>query len=266
MTPGRGLRSGRGRRPQPERLAHPAVLGADGSEPNAAARRRTACARHRLLRALPAARTAAGDSDRAPDPCDERPAALLSGRTRRPRWPRLRDAEVPDAAPRRRGPAGSVPRRGARSPHEGGEDGDRRVAARDAAGRDPTAAERVARRHEPRRAAPDPAAVLRGARGRAARVLATARHQAGADRLRAGASRLRDVDGREARARPGMDRGPLCAALPAHTRDDGAARLAPVRARAVPARTRLDVESRVLEIEVPANAVGDVAADRAVAT
>jgi len=39
---------------------------------------------------------------------------------------------------------------------------------------------------------------------------------AGSDRLRAGASRLRDLDGREARARPRMDRRPLGAPLPPH--------------------------------------------------
>src|SRR5437764_2492633 len=231
MTPGGGLRSGRGRRPQPERLAHPAVLGADGSERCAAARRSPARARHSLLRALPAALIAARAADRAPDPRDERAAAPLPGRTRRARRPRLRDVEVPDPPPRCGGPARSVPRRGARAPHEDGDDGDRRVAAGDAAGRGPTAPERAAWRHEPRRAAPDQAALLRGARGRAAGVLATARRPAGTDWLRAGASRLRDVDGGEARARPRMDRGSLGAALPAHARDDGVASSAAVRAR-----------------------------------
>src|SRR5204863_9260201 len=94
-------------------------------------------------------------------------------------------------------------------------------------------AERAPRRHEPGRAASDPAALLRGARRRAAGVLAAARRQAGADRLRTGAAWLRDVYGREARARPGMDRGPLRAALPAHARDNGSARVAAVRARAL---------------------------------
>ena len=44
---------------------------------------------------------------------------------------------------------------------------------------------------------------------------------------RAGAPRLRDVDGREARARPRMDRRPLRAALPADDGRDRAPRAAP---------------------------------------
>src|SRR5205814_3156791 len=53
------------------------------------------------------------------------------------------------------------------------------------------------------------------------------------------------------------------AALPADARDDGRPRLAPIRAR--PTRA-LDVQPGVLEIEVAANAVRNVAADDAVAT
>ena len=54
----------------------------------------------------------------------------------------------------------------------------------------------------------------------AARVLAAAGRPPRPHRLRAGETRLRDVDGREARARPGMDRGPIGAAVPAHDRPD----------------------------------------------
>src|SRR5581483_11066075 len=74
----------------------------------------------------------------------------------------------------------------------------------------------------------------RGARARAARVLAAARRPPRPDRLRAGAARLRDVDGREARARPRVDRRPVGPALPADGRRD---RLA--RAQAVAARARI---------------------------
>ena len=63
-------------------------------------------------------------------------------------------------------------------------------------------------------------ALLRAARGRAAGVLAAARRPPGPDRLRPGAARLRDLDGREARARPRVDRRPLGAALPAHADRD----------------------------------------------
>src|SRR6185295_1038000 len=63
--------------------------------------------------------------------------------------------------------------------------------------------------------------LFRAARGRAAGVLAAAGGAPGRDRVRAGPARLRDLDGREARARPGVDRRPLCAALPAHADRDG---------------------------------------------
>ena len=46
------------------------------------------------------------------------------------------------------------------------------------------------------------------------------------DRPRPGAPRLRDLDGREARPRPRMDRRPLRAALPPHARRDGPPRAA----------------------------------------
>src|SRR5438132_8582580 len=231
MTPGGPLRSGRARRPEPERLAHPAVLGVDASEPDAAARCRAPRAGHHVLGVLPAALVTADNPDRATAPGDERPAALLSGRTRGPRRPRVRDAEVPHAPARRRGPTRPIPRRGARPPYARGDDRGRRVVALNAARRGSSAPERAARRHEPRRAAPDPATVLRGARGRATGVLAAPRRQAGVDGLRPGAARLRDLDGGEARSRPGMDRGPLGAALPADARHDGRPRLAAIRAR-----------------------------------
>src|SRR5206468_5758230 len=82
--------------------------------------------------------------------------------------------------------------------------------------RDPAVRQRAARRHEPRRAAADPPRLLRAARARAAGVLAAADRAAGGDGARTGAARLRDVDGREARARSRVDRRPLGAALPAH--------------------------------------------------
>jgi hypothetical protein len=83
------------------------------------------------------------------------------------------------------------------------------VAEGDAARRDPAVRERPARRHEHGGAAADPARLLRRARPRAAVVLAAARRAAGPDRARAGAAGLRDVDGREARARSRVDRRPV---------------------------------------------------------
>src|SRR5919206_5299363 len=68
------------------------------------------------------------------------------------------------------------------------------------------------------------ATLLRGARRGAAGVLAAPRRAPGADRLRAGAPRLRDVDGGEARARPRVDRRPVRPALPAHARRNRSAR------------------------------------------
>ena len=58
----------------------------------------------------------------------------------------------------------------------------------------------------------------------------------GPDRVRAGAARLRDVDGREARARHGVDRRPLRRPLPADARRHRLARAAPVAARGGPDR------------------------------
>src|SRR5439155_1251852 len=108
-------------------------------------------------------------------------------------------------------------------------------------------------------AAADPAALLRGAGRGAAGVLAKARDPPRAHGLRADSPRLRDLDGGEARSRFGVDRGSLGAALPAHARGDRLASPWPV-----PPRTprRLDVEARVLEVEVTPNTVDDVAADR----
>src|SRR2546423_1062538 len=55
--------------------------------------------------------------------------------------------------------------------------------------------------------------------------------------------RLRDVDGGEAGPRPGVDRRPLRAPVPAHARRDGVPGAAPVWARAC---QNLDLEPRVL--------------------
>src|SRR5262249_40922571 len=96
-----------------------------------------------------------------------------------------------------------------------------------AARRDPAALERPARPDVVRRAAADPPALLRRARARAPRVLAAPRRAAGSHRLRAGAARLRDVDGGEARARSRMDRRPLGAALSAHSGGHRGARSPP---------------------------------------
>src|SRR5262249_8962004 len=101
-----------------------------------------------------------------------------------------------------------------------------------------------------RGAAADPAALLRGARGGAARLLAATRRAARADGLRANSARLRDVDVGEARPRPRVDRRPLGSALPTHVVGDRRAPAAP---------TVLDVEPRVLEVEVAAHAVDHIA-------
>src|SRR5205085_1132386 len=186
---------------------------------------------------------AADDPDRGPRPADERAPALLPRRAARPGGTRLHHAQASDAPARRGGAPRPLPRSGARRADACRDDGGRRLAAGDAARRDPAALERAPRRHEPRRAAADPATLLRGARDRPAGVLAAPRRPPWPDRLRAGPPRLRDIDGREARPRPRVDRRPLGSALPAHADRDRVARaqaVAPV----------LDVEPRVLEIEV----------------
>src|SRR4029079_5897447 len=58
---------------------------------------------------------------------------------------------------------------------------------------------------------------------------------------RAGTAGLRDVDGREARPRPRVDRGSLRAAVPPHGRRDGMARAGAVGARARIARRLIAV-------------------------
>src|SRR5207302_1777403 len=103
-----------------------------------------------------------------------------------------------------------------------------------------------------RRAAPDPTGVLRGARARAARVLAAADRQARPHGARTGSARLRNVDGGEARTRPRVDCRPLGAPLSAHGRRD---RLA--RAQAIAAGTR--IRRRVIAV-VLVLAAGGVAA------
>src|SRR5206468_8008448 len=155
---------------------------------------------------LPARHAAVHNADRSSAVRDQWTAALLPRGAGRARWARLRDAEAQNAATERRGTARPLPRRRARTAHARRDDRDRRLAARDPAGRDPTALERRTRRHEPRRPATDPAPVLRGARRGAPGLLAAARRPPGAHRLRAGATRLRDIDGGEACARPRVDR------------------------------------------------------------
>src|SRR3954469_10662105 len=123
MTPREALRSRRG-----ERLAHAALLRADGGQPGSPARRDLAHPRHRAVRVFPAAIAAADTADRALAARDERAAALLPRRAGRPRGARVRDAEVQDAQAWRGGPARPVSRRRARSADEGGDDDDRRLA------------------------------------------------------------------------------------------------------------------------------------------
>ncbi len=80
-----------------------------------------------------------------------------------------------------------------------GADASRRLAEAVAARRDPAALERAARRHVVRRPTADPSEVLLRARAGPTGVLAAARRAPRPDRIRPGAPRLRDVDGREAR-------------------------------------------------------------------
>src|SRR5262249_62154450 len=213
------------------------------------------------LGVLPARLAPAQRADRRRDPRHQRPAALLPRRAGRPGRAGLRDAQVPDAGARRRGPPRPLPRRGARPADAGPDDDLRPVAKEDPAGRDPAAPERAQRRHEPRRAAADPAALLRGARSEAARLLAAAHRPPRPDRLRADPARLRDLDGGEARARPGVDRRPFGSALPAHDLGDVRAPPPPVAPITAAALRALDVEPRVLEVEVAAHAQHHVTAD-----
>ena len=71
------------------------------------------------------------------------------------------------------------------------------------------AVERAAGRHEHRRAAPDPAGVLRGARARRSRSTGSASSSTRDDRVRPAADDARDDVGGEARARPRVRRRPL---------------------------------------------------------
>src|SRR3954470_5274232 len=109
MTPWEALRSRRG-----ERLAHAALLRADGGQPSSPARRDLAHARHCAVGVFRAAVAAADAADRALAARDERTAALLPRRTGRPWRARVRDAEVQDAQARCGGSAGPVSRRRAR--------------------------------------------------------------------------------------------------------------------------------------------------------
>src|SRR5262245_15498168 len=250
MTPTQALRSRRG-----ERHAHAPLLRADGSEPGTEARCRAAHTRHSALFVLPARHAPADNPGRGAAPRYRGPAALLPRRPRRPRRTGLRDAEVPHAQARRRGTARALSRGRARPAHAGRDDTGRRLAAQDAAGRNPPADQRAQRGHEPRRPPADQAALLRGARLGATRVLAAPRRAARAHRLRPAPARLRDLDGREARARPRVDRRPLGPALPADAVDDGGAN--------PPPNVHLNVEARVLQVEVAAHPEDDVTADHA---
>src|SRR5581483_7437018 len=125
----------------------------------------------------------------------------------------------------------------------------RQAAQGDAARRDPAVLERPQGRHEPRRPAADPPRLLRGARARAARVLAAARRAPRPHRARAGAPRLRDLDGGEARARSRMDRRPLRPSLSPHRLRH---RLA--RAEAVP--RRVHVARRLILLAVALGSLG----------
>src|SRR5207237_9597371 len=129
-------------------------------------RSRPAHARPDPRRALSCPLAATDAADRARDPRHERVAALLPRRASRTRWTDLHDAQVPDAAPRCRGSSRAVSRARARRADAGRDDAHWSMAASDAARRGPAAPERPPRRHEPGRAASDPAAVLRGARAR----------------------------------------------------------------------------------------------------
>src|SRR5581483_7290576 len=125
----------------------------------------------------------------------------------------------------------------------------RQAAQGDAARRDPAVLERPQGRHEPRRPAADPPRLLRGARARASRVLAAARRAPRPHRARAGAPRLRDLDGGEARARSRMDRRPIRPSLSPHRLRH---RLA--RAEAVP--RRVHVARRLILLAVALGSLG----------
>src|SRR5438874_261304 len=204
------------------RLVHRALYGNRPRLAEAARRPRAARARRSALRTAAAPRLTADRTDQPGRPCDERPADPLPRRARREGRPDLRDAQVPDAPRRRRGTARPVSRPRARRADERRNHAARRATAGDAARRAAAALEHPPRRHEPRRPSPDPAALLRATGQRAARVLAAPGRPPRLDRLRPGAPRLRDLDGREARPRPRVDRRSLGPALPADDRRDGA--------------------------------------------
>src|ERR687898_589515 len=161
---------------------------------------------------------AAGPSRRSPARARHRPLARL----RRPR-------ADPGGVDLARDPA--VERSAGALPRHAGRAG-RRVL------HDAQVPDTAARRHEPRRAAADPADLLRAARVGAPGVLAAPGRAARPDRVRAGAARLRDVDGREACARHGVDRRPLRRPLPADARRHWLARVAPIAAWGGPTDAR----------------------------
>src|SRR5205814_1196460 len=147
-------------------------------------------------------------ADRAARAGDERPSGALPRSARRSRRAFLHHAEVPHAHPRRRVATRPVPGRRARASHGSRVHASRTLAEGVAARRDPAAVERPPRRHVVRRPAADPTSLLHRARARAAGVLAATRRSTWTDGARPGAAGLRDLDGREARPRPRVDRGP----------------------------------------------------------
>src|SRR5438874_1462675 len=217
-----------------ERLVHPALRATRARLAETARRPRAPRARLPARGLLPDPLAAAPAPDQRSASAYQRHAAVLPWRPGRPRRAHLPDAQVPDAAPRRGGTARSLPRRRAGRAHPRRDDPPRPPAPRDAARRAPTALEHPARPHELRRAAPDPPALLRAARRRATGLLAAARGPARPHRIRAGAPRLRHLDGREARARPRVDRRPLGATLPADAGRDRVPRHRPVAPRSRP--------------------------------
>src|SRR5919197_124433 len=206
------------------RLVHRALHVARALLAEAPRRSRAAGAGCRPVRPLADPRLTADRAHRPRASRHEQSADPLPRRARREGRADLRDAQVPDLAAGRRGAARPLPRPGTRGADARRDDAPRRAATRDATRRAAAALECPARRHEPRRAAPDPAPLLRAAGERASVLLAAARRPPRPDGLRAGAARLRDVDGGEARPRPRVDRGPLGVALPANARRDCASR------------------------------------------
>src|SRR6266516_4890360 len=235
------------------RLVHRALHGNRPRLAEAARRPRAARARPPALRAAPVPRLAGDRADQPGRPGDERPADPLPRRACRQGRPDLRDAQVPDAPPGRGGTAWPVPRPRARRADARRNHAARRATGGDATRRAAAALERPPRRHEPRRPSPDPAALLRAAGERVARVLAAQRRAPRLDRLRPDATQLRDLDGREARPRPRVDRRSLGPALPADDRRDGTPNRPAVSGDALPSELEA---KQLLELSVAQLPVG----------